>query len=86
MIKIWAKLLKEDKIVKSFTLEKNVEVDWGEFFSHLQEICENLDIPTPVLLKTHIFTYAKFNILRFTEKDFVESIDFDKLVLENINR
>ena len=49
----------------------------------LSNICENLDIPTPVLIKTHLFNYAKYNNVRFKKDDFVESIDFDKLVLEN---
>ena len=40
--------------------------------------------PTPVLIKTHIFNYAKFNTVRFLPRDFAESVDFDKLVLDNI--
>ena len=83
MIRIWAKVMKKDKIAKQYMLERAESIDYSEFFSYLQEICENLDIPTPVLIKTHLFNYAKYNVVRFTESDFVESIDFDKLVLEN---
>ena len=84
MIRIWAKVLKKDKIIKQFVLERDGAVDYSEFFSYLQEICENLDIPTPVLIKTHLFNYAKYNNVRFTAPDFVEEISFDKLVLENL--
>ena len=83
MIRIWAKVLKEDKIIKQCVFERIESIDYSEFFNYLSEICNNLDIPTPVLIKTHIFNYAKYNVVRFKKDDFVESIDFDKLVLEN---
>lgn len=83
MFKIWAKVLKNDKIKKQYVLEKPDVIDYSLFFDYVREICENLDIPTPVIIKTHIFNYAKYNVLRFKKDDFVEKIDFDKLVLEN---
>ena len=84
MVKIWAKVMKKGKIIKQFTFEKLGEVDYSEFFSYLREICENLDIPTPVLIKQHLFAYAKYNTVKFVKDDFLESIDFDRLVLENL--
>ncbi len=83
MIRIWAKVMKKDKILKQYMLEKEGAMDYSLFFDYLREICENLDIATPVLIKTHLFNYAKYNNVRFTQSDFVESISFDKLVLEN---
>jgi hypothetical protein len=83
MIRIWAKVMKKDKIVKQYMLEKTESMDYSLFFDYLREICENLDIATPVLIKTHLFNYAKYNNVRFTQSDFVEQISFDKLVLEN---
>ncbi|MBO7149872.1 MAG: hypothetical protein J6V71_03150 [Clostridia bacterium] len=83
MIRIWAKVMKKDKILKQYMFEKQTEMDYSEFFSYLKDICENLDIATPVLIKTHLFNYAKYNVVRFTASDFVEQISFDKLVLEN---
>ncbi len=75
--------MKKDKILKQYVLEKEGSLDYSLFFDYLREICENLDIATPVLIKTHLFNYAKYNVVRFKESDFVESIPFDKLVLEN---
>ena len=83
MVRIWAKVMKKDKILKDFMLEKEETMDYSNFFDYLREICENLDIATPVLIKTHLFNYAKYNNVRFTQNDFVEQINFDKLVLEN---
>jgi hypothetical protein len=75
--------MKKGKILKQYMFEKAETMDYSEFFSYLREICENLDVPTPVLIKTHLFNYAKYNNVRFTKDDFIEPISFDKLVLEN---
>lgn len=83
MIRIWAKVIKDDKIIKQFMLEKFTVMDYSQFYEYLTEICSALDIPTPVLIKTHLFNYAKYNVVRFKKDDFVENIEFDKLVLEN---
>jgi hypothetical protein len=84
MFRIWAKVIKEGKIVKQTTYERTEKFAYGEFFNYLADICEELDIATPVLLKTHIFNYAKFNTVRFIPRDFAENVEFDKLVLDNI--
>lgn len=84
MFRIWAKVYREDHIEKQITYTKDEKFTYSEFFRYLSEICGELDIPTPVLLKTHLFNYAKFNHTVFRPRDFVESVDFDKLVLENI--
>lgn len=84
MVKIWAKVLSKGKIIKQYTLIKDENMDYSMFFDYLREICENLDVPTPVLIKTHLFNYAKYNVLRFSSDDFLEQINFDRLVLENI--
>lgn len=83
MIRIWAKVLKDNKIIKQTVYEKVGTTDYSEFFSYVREICETLDIATPVLIKTHLFNYAKYNSVKFVADDFVESISFDKLILEN---
>ncbi len=83
MIRIWAKVMKKDKILSQYMFEKQENLDYSEFFDYLREICENLDIATPVLIKNHLFNFAKYNNVRFTKSDFVEQISFDKLVLEN---
>ncbi|HIU59435.1 MAG TPA: hypothetical protein IAC57_04960 [Candidatus Scatosoma pullistercoris] len=83
-MKIWAKLITDGKIRKQFVYEKEERLTYSHFFDYLTEICQALDIPTPVLLKTHIFNFAKFNHVRFIRRDFVEEFDYDQLFLENI--
>ena len=85
MLKIWAKVYKDERIVKQTTYENEEKFTYANFFKYLAEICDLLDIPTPVLLKTHLFNYAKFNHVVFRPRDFVESVDLDKLILERLN-
>lgn len=84
MFRIWAKVLKDDRIQKQFVYESEERFAYSDFFAYLADICVELDVPTPVLLKTHIFNYAKFNHVVFRPDDFIEQISFDKLYLENI--
>lgn len=84
MFRIWAKVIKGEKIIKQLTYEREDKFTYSQFFTYLTDICEGLDICTPVLLKTHIFNYAKFGTVRFLPRDFTETPDFDKLVLDNL--
>ena len=85
MFRIWAKVMQGGKIVRQFVYQNDGEkLTYSHFLNYLFDICRELDVPTPVLLKTHIFNFAKFNHVRFLPRDFVESVDFDCLWLENI--
>ncbi len=76
---------------KGLNRRKNSKADYLRkgrkirIFGYLSDICEELDIPTPVMLKTHIFNYAKFRTVKFLPRDFTETPEFDKLVIENIS-
>lgn len=85
MIRIWAKTLKKHKIIKNIEYDINSDkMVWSLFFDVLSEICNTMDIPTPVLLKTHVLNFAKYNFVSFDKSDFVETVDFDTLWLEFI--
>lgn len=83
-MRIWAKLMTDGRIKKEFVYENAEKLTYSHFFDYLTDICQTLDIPTPVLLKTHIFNFAKFNHVKFVTRDFVESLGYDCLFLENI--
>lgn len=84
MFRIWAKVIVGEKIVKQLTYERDDAFTYSKFFVYLSDICEGLDIETPILMKAHIFNYAKFRTVRFLPRDFAEKPEFDKLVLDNI--
>ena len=84
MYRIWGKVYEAEHIAKQTVYESGDEFSYSDFFRCLAEICDALDIPTPVLLKPHIMNYAKFRHTVFRPRDFLESVSFDKLVIENI--
>ena len=84
MFRIWAKVMQEDHIAKQFVYTREEPFAYAKFFDYLTDICGELDIPTPVLLKPHIFNYANFNHVIFRQSDFMEQPAVDQRVLENI--
>ena len=83
MVKIWGKILVEDKIIKGVTI--SVDASTTSFFEVLQELSYQLNIPTPILMDKHVHDFNLFHFCYFRPDDFVESVNFDKLVLELIN-
>ena len=83
MIRLWAKTIVNQKIEKSLIYESIDNFSPEKFFLHMQQICQRMDISTPVILKTHIANLQNFNTTSFLPRDFVENVSFDKLVIEN---
>lgn len=84
MFRIWAKVFSDDHIIKQTVYEREEAFTYASFFTYLTEICDALDVPTPVLLKVHLMNYAKFKSVTFRPSDYMEEIPFQKFVLENI--
>lgn len=82
MFSIWAKTQSDEKIKKNELINFDDKFIKSNFFDYVSKICNDLDIPTPVILKKHINHFSSFNIAVFSKDDFIEYIDFDKLILE----
>jgi len=83
MFSIWAKTQTDEKIKKNEIIDFEDKFVKSNFFDYVSKICNDLDIPTPVILKKHINHFTSFNIATFNKDDFIEYIDFDKLILES---
>ena len=83
-MKIWAKTVVEEKITRDIVYEYSSVENEEEFVALLQEICGQMDIPTPIATSVNFTHYVMFNNTRFKARDFVESIDFDVLDLEAV--
>lgn len=83
-MKIWAKTVKDEKISKDVIFEYEQITNLDEFVATMQQICEQLDIPTPVATYVNLRHFVMFNNTRFKERDFVESVDFDVLDIEAV--
>lgn len=83
MFRIWAKLITDSKTTKSCEITV-VNYDYHIFEEYVREIAYKLDIPTPIVLDQHIIDFTVYKSTRFFPEDFVESVSFEKLVLENV--
>lgn len=86
MVKLWFKVMKNDKIIKQTVYENEEKFTYSHFHQYVSEGCYELDLATPVIVKTHLFNFAKYNGVKFVKSDFLEPIDFDRLVVENLDR
>lgn len=84
MVKIWVRLVREEKIVKSWIYSADGPWAPERFYGFVHDICSEMDLPTPLVLNKHISHFQEFNNAKFLPGDFVESFPYDFLVLENI--
>ena len=82
-MRIWAKIYHGEKLTKSKIFEDERPLDPTSFERSILDLCGGWDIPTPILLKCNYENFRVFHITSFKRDDFVEQVDFDKLVLED---
>lgn len=82
MVYYWGKLLdEENNIIKSVTLS-SARYAVGQFEQKLPDICNALDIPTPVVLSTHLRAFSTYSKANFVSDDFVEAVTFKKFEVQ----
>ena len=82
MFKIWAKTFHGEKLTRNFLYECDGAYVDEDFNACVYAICTELDIPSPVIMRSHVANFSQFNHVIFRASDYVESIDFDRFTLE----
>ena len=82
-MKIWAKIKTGDKLINNIIYENELSDNRYNFEVSLREICEKLDISTPVSLSAHYKHFHRFNIVKYLPDDFIDKESFDVLEIEN---
>lgn len=85
MVRIFAKIIKNHKTVKSVTYNNVNEYESSRFYFYLSETCRKLELSTPITVDYHRESFEKFNMVKFFPEDFVDGVDFDCFILENID-
>lgn len=83
-MKIWAKVMKGDKILRDVIYENDLTLTPSNFQRTLQEISYKLDVATPVTLPTHFKHFERFNRVKYLPRDFIEEVDYTSFVLERV--
>lgn len=84
-VRIWAKLISDGKVAKDVVYTGAMFYDEYSFHAAVRDICDKLDVATPVVLPQHFANFMRFHNCRFYEWDFVETFGYDKFILEDCN-
>jgi hypothetical protein len=86
MYKLWAKKIKNNRIVASVTARNKEDIPVQQKRDRcFKEICKKLDISVPLWLSKHEQEFGQFKYVVFYAEDFIDDIDFDKLEIELID-
>lgn len=77
-MKLWIKIIRNEKIIKDTVTEGNAE-NAKELHALLADVCDRLNCPVPLVTTTDASNLQKFNHAKFKARDFVEKVDFDFL-------
>lgn len=85
MLKIWGKVIKNSKIVKDDVVISDNEGSYQDNLKEcLKELCYRFDIETPYWLPANVEEYNLRRKVSFNQDNFIDEIDFDKLMLEEL--
>lgn len=86
MLKLWGKIIKGNRIIRD---EVVTAVTGGTYQEELKvcmtEICYKLDISKPYWLPANLEEYNRRGKTAFTRYNFMEEINFDKFIIEEID-
>jgi hypothetical protein len=86
MFRLWAKIFKENRLLKDTVIcndDSNL-TRTKKIFEAIDEICYEFDLSKPMWLDATIADFKKHDKTRFTQDNFIESIDFDFLEIQVI--
>ena len=85
MFRLWGKEFKDNKMLKYTVIEDTSDdTRTHKIFHALDEICYEFDLSKPIWLDANINEFKRLAKTRFTQDNFVESIDFDFLEIHVI--
>ena len=86
MFRLWAKIFKDNHLIKD-TVICNDELTLNrtrKIFAAIDEICYQFNLSKPIWLDSTVADFKKHDKTRFTQDNFIDSIDFDYLEIHVI--
>ena len=85
MFRIWAKIFKDNRLVKDTVIcDNSDDTRTHKVFRALDEIIYRFDLGKPIWLDATVAEFQRHAKARFTQDNFIESIDFDYLEIHVI--
>lgn len=86
MFRLWGKMFKENRLVKDIVICDGSEDKsrTKKIFDAVTQICLEFDLSEPIWLDATIKDFQLHDKTRFTDDNFIETIDFDFLEIQVI--
>ncbi|MDD5936875.1 MAG: hypothetical protein PUC65_15150 [Clostridiales bacterium] len=86
MFRLWAKVVKNNHMIKDMVIcnEDQQLSRTKKIFEAIEEVCNKFDLSKPIWLESTIADFKRHDKTRFTQDNFIETIDFDYLEIHVI--
>ncbi len=85
MFRLWAKIFKENHMLQDICIEDGREdTRTHKIFRALDEVCLQFDLSKPIWLDKTVTEFKRHRKARFTQDNFIDSIEFDYLEIQVI--
>ncbi len=85
MFRLWGKLFQENHMIKDTVIEDNsLDTRTHKIFRAIDEICIKFDVSHPIWLDSNITDFKRFNKVRFTTDNFIDTFPYDYLEIHII--
>lgn len=85
MFRLWGKIFKDNKLLKDIVIcDDSSDTRTHKVFRALDEISYEFDLGKPIWLDSTIQQFKRHDKARFTEDNFIETIEFDYLEIHVI--
>ena len=85
MFRLWAKEFKNNRMLRDTVIEDSSDdTRTHKVFRAIDEVCCQFDLSKPIWLDSTVSDFKRHDKTRFTQDNFIETIDFDYLEIHVI--
>ena len=85
MFRLWAKIFKNNHMLRDTVIEYgDDDTRTHKIFRAMDDICYEFDLSKPIWLDATVREFQRHSKARFTQDNFIDSIDFDYLEIQVI--
>ena len=85
MFRLWARTFQNNHMLQDTCIEDDTnDTRTHKVFHALDEVCLRFDLSAPIWLDKTITEFKRHRKARFTQDNFIETIDFDHLEIQVI--
>lgn len=85
MFRLWAKTFKDNRMLQDVCIEDaGNDTRTHKIFRALDKVCLQFDLSKPIWLDKTVAEFKRHRKTRFTQDNFIDSIDFDFLEIQVI--